>query len=139
MATLDKSDRPAGVAAVAALYFVASMACAVIGAATARGMWPLAWGRYVVGDLVTLGPMLFVIAALLHAAVAMGLLWLKNWARRLAIVIAVVGLYFLVPTISSAVADLRIGAIALNGAQIIVRVVVLWYLLQESVALAFSS
>jgi hypothetical protein len=112
----DQSDRPAGVTAVAALYFAAAVGCGVTVACTALGLWPLAWGRYVVGDLVTLGPVMFVIAALLYAVVALGLLWLKNWARRSAIVIAAIGLYFLVPTISNSVADLRIGAIALNGA-----------------------
>ena len=131
-------DRPTGVTAIAALFVSAAAACAVTAACTAVGVWPLAWGRYVVGDLVTLGPWVFVIAALLYAVVATGLLWLKNWARRFAIVIAAVGLYFLIPTISSSVADLRIGAIALNGAQIIVRVIVFWYLLRDDVAVTFS-
>ena len=128
---------PGGVRAIAVLFAGAAMACAVTAACTALGWWPLAWGRYLVADLVTLGPRVFVIGALLYAVVALGLLWRKNWARRSAVVIAAVGLYFLVPTISSSVADLRITAIALNGAQIILRVIVLWYLLQERVANAF--
>ncbi len=92
-----------------------------------------------VGDLVTMGPVVFAIAALLYAGIAWRLLRLRNWARRLAIVVAAVGLYFLIPPTSSAVADLRIGAITLNGAQIILRVVVMWSLMQQRVADAFLS
>ncbi len=125
--------------AIACIFFFAGAACIVTAACTAAGVWPLAWGRYLLGDLVTMGPAVFVVVALIYAAIAVGLLLLKNWARRLAIVVAAVGLYFLVAPISSAVVDLRIGAIALNGAQIILRVVVLWYLLQEEVHHAFAS
>ena len=88
--------------------------------------------------MVTMGPALFGIAAVIYAAVGYGLLGLRNWARRVAIVVTAVGLYFLVPVISSAVADLRIAGIAVNGAQIIVRVIVLWYLMQQGVSEAFQ-
>ena len=81
---------------------------------------------------------MFVLAAFLYVVAALGLLCLRNWARRLAIAIAAAGLYLLVPTIATAVADLRIGAIVSNGGQIILRVIVLWYLLQESIANAFT-
>ena len=85
-----------------------------------------------------MGPGAFAVAAAVYGVIGVGLLALKNWARRLAIVVAAVGLYFLIPAISSAVADLRIFAIALNGAQIILRVVVMWYLMQPRVADAFE-
>jgi hypothetical protein len=133
----DKQTRTAGVTAIALVFFAAASACAVMAACTAAGVWPLAWGRYLVGELATMGPALLVIASLLYALIGFGLLWLKNWARRLAIVVSAVGLYFLAPTISSAVVDLRFLAIVSNGAQIIARVVVLWYLLQEKVAAEF--
>lgn len=138
MTTIKDSIRPQGVTAIAVVLFFATVACVVTAAGTAAGVWPLAWGRYMAGDMVTMGPVVFVVAALLYAVIGYGLLRLKNWARRLAIVVAAVGLYFVVPTISSAVADLRTGAIAVNGMQIIVRVVMLWYLLQESVGKAFE-
>jgi hypothetical protein len=134
----DKQTRPAGVVAIAVLFFAAAAACAVTAACTAAGVWPLAWGRYFVGELATMGPALLVIASLLYALIGFGLLGLKNWARRLAIVVSAVGLYFLAPAISSAVMDLRFLAIVSNGAQIIVRVVVLWYLLQEGATQAFG-
>lgn len=107
-------------------------------AGTWMGWWPLAWGRFLVGDLVTLGPVVFAIAGIAHAVVGAGLLRVKNWARRAAVVIAAAGLYFLIAPVSSAVADLRLGAIAYNGAQIMVRVAVMWYLMQEHVTTCFS-
>jgi hypothetical protein len=127
------------VQAISAIFFAAAGAAAITGACTAAGVWPLAWGRYLVGELANMGPALFLIAVAAYALIGFGLVRLNNWARRAAIVVTAVGLYFLIPTISSAVFDLRIGAIAVNGAQIIVRVVVLWYLLQESVASAFTA
>jgi len=130
--------RPAGVLAIALLFFTAALASAITAAYTAWGVWPLAWGRYVAGNMVTMGPALFVVAAPIYAVIGTGLLWLKNWARRLAIVVTAVGLYFLIPDISSAVADVRIVSIARNGALIIVRVVVLWYLMQHDVEKAFD-
>ena len=135
---METQRRPAGVSAIAGTFFVAAMACVVTAACTAAGVWPLAWGRFVVGELVTMGPVVFVVAALVYAGIGLGLWWTRNWARRLAIVVSAVGLYFLVLPISSAVADLRVGAIALNGAQIIMRVVVLWYLFQEQVGETFA-
>jgi len=135
---VENKQRPGGVTAIAVLFFVAMGTSGVTAVLTYFGVWPLAWGRYVVGDLVTLGPTVFAIAALVYAGIAVGLLRRQNWARRVAIIVAAVGLYFLIGPISSAVADLRFLAIASIGAQIIVRVVVLWYLLQERVAEAFG-
>ena len=135
----NHKTRPSGVTATAWLFFFAAAACALTAAFTMSGAWPLAWGRYLVADMVTMGPFAFIFAAVAYAVIAVGLLALKNWARRLAIVAAAVGLYFLVPAISSAVADFRIGGIAINGAQIILRVVVMWYLMQQSVAEAFDA
>jgi hypothetical protein len=131
-------DRQGGISAVAGIFCLAAVACAVTAALTAFGRWPLAWGRYIVGDLVTMGPVVFVVAAVLYAAIASGLLVLWNWARRMAIVVAAVGLFFLIAPISSAVEDLRLGAIAINGSQIIFRVLILWYLMQQEVADAFA-
>lgn len=131
-------SRPEGVTAIAGLLFVAAGASVVTAAATALGLWPLAWGRYVVGELVTMGPAVFAVAGLFYALIGLGLLRMNHWARRAAIVVGAIGLAFLIVPISSAVVDFRVGAIAVNGAQIIVRVVVLWYLLQQHVVEAFT-
>jgi hypothetical protein len=63
-------------------------------------------------------------------AVALWRRW--RWARRAAILIAVIGIAMAVPGLSSAVMDSRIFAIGRQGLQIIVRVVVVYYLSQES-------
>jgi hypothetical protein len=64
-------------------------------------------------------------------AVALWKRW--RWARRVAILVAVVGIAMAVPGLSSAVMDSRIVAIARDGLQIIVRVVLLYYLSQDPV------
>jgi ABC-type bacteriocin/lantibiotic exporter with double-glycine peptidase domain len=61
-------------------------------------------------------------------------LW-RRWrlARRVAILVAVIGIAIAVPGLSSAVMDSRVPAIGREGLQIIVRVVVVYYLSQELV------
>jgi hypothetical protein len=135
---VENQTRPAGVYAIACLFLFSAAACTAIAILTALGIWPLAWGRFLVADLVTMGPAIFLVGTLTYAVIALGLLALKNWARRLVIVIAAAGLFFLIAPISSAVVDLRIVAIVINGAQIIVRVVVMWYLIQEQVTEDFA-
>ena len=133
----ESQSRPTGVTAISALFFAASALSLATAIATFQGWWPLAWGRYIAGDLAIMGPAVFFIAAIIYFAAGWGLLRLKNWARRLAIVVGVLGLYFLVPEVSSAAADLRIRALATGGLQVIVRVVVLLYLFQQRVGETF--
>ena len=64
-------------------------------------------------------------------AVALWKRW--RWARRVTILIAVIGIAMAVPGLSSAVMDSRILAIAREGLQIVVRVIVVYYLSQEPV------
>jgi hypothetical protein len=73
------------------------------------------------------------------AVVAVGLWRGQNWSRRVAILLAVAGVAFVVPGISSAVVDGRAGAIVREGAQIIVRVAIVFYLSQEPVKEWFAA
>ena len=59
--------------------------------------------------------------------VGVGLLWLDNWARWLAMMVMVVGIAMLVPKIGAA----EIGAALLwEGLQIVWRAAAAWYLAQ---------
>ena len=118
--------------AIAIACVAMAMAGLVAAASTTAGWWPLAWGRFIAGDFITMGPAVFVLAAALYAIAGVGLWRQKNWARHLTIVLAGAGLDFLVPEISSAVNGLRLGAIAAYGARIIVFVVAIWYLSQSA-------
>ena len=95
---------------------------------------PLSSGAVLIGGgLEQLGPIAFILYAVLLLALAAGLARRWNWARRATVLLAVVGVALVVPAISSAVMDSRILAIAREGLQIIVRVIVVFYLNQEPV------
>jgi hypothetical protein len=66
-------------------------------------------GTDLLGGLETAGPYMFLLIAVVAAAIGSGILRLHNWARRLAILVAMLGMVSLLPPVSSAVVDLRIG------------------------------
>jgi uncharacterized membrane protein YjjB (DUF3815 family) len=85
------------------------------------------------GGLEQLGPVAFLLYAALMILLAAALWSRWRWARRVVIVVAVIGIAMAVPGLSSAVMDSRVAAIGRDGLQIIVRVVVVYYLSQEPV------
>lgn len=127
-------DRPGGVKAIAALCAVLAITALTIAVLLVAAQIPLSAGAFLLGGgLEQLGPVAFLIYAVLFFLLAVAL-W-KRWrgARRAAIVVAVIGIALAVPAISSAVVDSRILAIAREGAQIIIRAMVVFYLSQEPV------
>lgn len=129
-----ETGRPTGVTWIAVLFMSASLCAFVIAALAAGGRIPLATGAFLVGgEMETAGPLLFVIVGAVFALCAYGLWRLKNWARHLAIGLALIGVIQITQAISSGVADGRMLATVREGAQIIVRVVLIWYLLQQPV------
>ena len=127
-------ERPRGVVLIVSLHVLVAIVALVIAIGTFAGRMPLASGAFLVGgELETAGPLLFLLVGIVFLIAAAGLWKLKNWARHLAIGLAFIGLIQVTPAISSAVADGRILAIAREGLQIIVRVMIMWYLLQEPV------
>jgi hypothetical protein len=127
-------ERLRGIALIAALHVLVAIIALAIAIGTFAGRMPLSSGAFLVGgELETAGPILFLLIAAVFLIAALGLWKLKNWARHLAVGLALIGLIQVTPAISSAVADGRILAIAREGTQIIVRVVIMWYLLQRPV------
>jgi multidrug transporter EmrE-like cation transporter len=82
---------------------------------------------------------MFLLMAGVGAVIALGLWRLHRWARRLAILVAMIGVALLLPSVSSAVLDFRLGKLAWGGLGTIVRVVIVWYLYQVPVRDAFES
>lgn len=83
------------------------------------------------------GPWMFILAAGTGLIVGVGLLRLKNLARRAAIVIALAGMVMLIPKVSAAATDLS-PQFFLAGSMIVVRVVIVWYLWQGWTAEKFT-
>lgn len=83
--------------------------------------------------LRAIGPAAFLLYAVVLLILALGLWKRWPWARRATILFAVAGIALAVPAISNAVADSRVFAIVREGVQIIVRVLIVFYLSQEPV------
>jgi hypothetical protein len=95
---------------------------------------PLSSGAFLIGGgLEQLGPIAFLLYAALMILLAVAVWKRWGWVRRAAIIVAAIGIAVSVPGLSSAVMDSRILAIGREGLQIIVRVMVVYYLSQEPV------
>jgi hypothetical protein len=85
------------------------------------------------------GPYMFLLIALVAAAIAWGLVLLNNLARHAAILAAIAGVVMLVPPVSGAVIMVQLMPLVLGGLGIIVRVMVAWYLSQGHIAEMFKA
>jgi hypothetical protein len=132
-------ERPAGVTAVAIAFLLAAAYLLVIGLTMlARpGLISMAAGAELLSGLEIAGPYMFLLTAVVGMVVAIGLWLLQNWARWIAILVAVIGVVLLLPNVSSAILDFRFGKLAWGGLGVIVRAIIVWYLFQEPVRDAF--
>ena len=127
-------DRPAGVIAISAVCTLVAFMSLIYAALIVAGGVPLSAGAFLLGGgFEQLGPVAFLLYSSVLLILAVGSWKRWNWARRAIILLAVAGIAFAVPAISSAVADSRIFAIAREGLQIMVRVLAVFYLSQEPV------
>ena len=130
---------PVGVTLIAGVELALALAGIVFFIVTFAGAIPLAYGRYLVGPgMETLGPFVFLLFGLVMALTAFGMLRLRNWARHVSIVFAAIGVFFSVPTVSAAVISGEFFATLREGAQVIARTAVIWYLLQQPTRDAFN-
>ena len=134
-------ERPAGVTAVAAAYFLSGAYLLVVGLImlVRPGVVSMAAGAPLLGGLELAGPYMFLLAGGVCVTVALGLWWLHRWARWLAILIAIISVIMLLPSVSSALLDFRIARLAWGGLGTILRVLIVWYLFQEPVHNSFNA
>ncbi len=135
------AERPAGVTAVAAAFFLAAAYLLVVGLTmlVRPGLVSMAAGAELLGGLERAGPYMFLLMAGLGGVIALGLWLLHRWARWLAMLVAMIGVVMLLPSVSSAMFDFRIGKLAWEGLGTILRVMIVWYLSQEPVREAFAA
>jgi len=126
-------DRPKGVTAIAVTLFLASGYLAVVAILKiiSPEMVSLSLGAPLLHGLEISGPYMFLVVALVGALVGIGLLRLRNLARRAAIVLAMAGVVLLIPKVSADAAELS-PRLLLAGFAVMVRVVIVWYLWQSS-------
>jgi hypothetical protein len=127
-ATIDFKEKPRGVVAAALLFLLLAaylLTCALL---VQFGIVSFTTAASLLGGMETMGPLIYVGAAAVAAAIGIGLIRMQGWARHLASVATGVVFVLAIPTISGAVAYSRISAIAREGAKIIVCVIIFRYL-----------
>jgi hypothetical protein len=122
-------ERPASVRLVAALFFLVAAYLVTIGVVELLAPGTLSMTR---AAGITYGRELNGAQTALSvgagwALIGWGLYRLHNWARWCAIVLMVLGVAGSVPAVSAAARDLT-GRFFFYGVQIMVRVVIVWYL-----------
>lgn len=133
-----RRERPPGVTVIAVAVLLASAYLAVLAALVAGGRAPLMRGAYLLEGLELLGPAVFAAAAILALGAGAGLLLLRNWARRLTLLLIVALAAGAVPAVSSAVIDFRFQTLAREGIKVIGGVVAWFYLSQPDTRAAFQ-
>ena len=130
---------PAGVKVIAFVFFLAAAYLALIGAImlAAPGTVSMALGAPLLNGLELAGPYTFLLMSGVGGLIGWGLLRLNDWARRVAIVVGLIGLVMLIPSVSAAAVDFR-ASLLWAGLGIIVRVMIIWYLYQEPITQAFT-
>ena len=98
--------------------------------------FPLSLAAPLLHGLELAGPYMFLICAAVGVIVGIGLLRLNNYARRATILIAVAGIVMLIPKMSAAAVDISVE-LFIVAIQVIVRVVIVWYLWQSWTAKEF--
>jgi hypothetical protein len=122
-------ERPASVTVIAALFFLVAGYLATIGVVelVAPGALSMTPGAGITYGRELSGPQTALSVGAGWALVGWGLYRLRNWARWCAILIMVIGIAGSVPAVSAAARDLT-WRFFFYGVQIMVRVVIAWYL-----------
>lgn len=138
--TSGVQDQPAGVTTVAVIFLLAAVYLASVGLTmlVKPGLVSMAAGADLLGGLETAGPYMFLLMAAVGLAIALGLLRLQNWARRLAALVAMIGFVLLIPTVSGAVINLNFARLARSGFGLMIRVLIVFYLYQLPVRERFE-
>jgi len=138
-ASKPASSIPTGVTAIAILFFVAAAYLGLLAVLTlaSPGSLSMELAAPLLNGLELAGPYMFLLMGGVGTLIGWGLLRLNKWARRAALVVALIGVVMLIPAVSAAAIDLGTSLIW-GGLGIIVRVIIVWYLYQAPVAEAFE-
>ena len=132
----ENTQPPPGIRAIAAVYALCGIYLAIVGGLILirPGLVPMSAGAPLLFGLELAGPYMFLLMALAGGAVAWGLLKLNNITRHVAMLIAITGIVMLLPSVSAATVMTNFKGLVTGGFQIIVRVIVAWYLGRAEVA-----
>ncbi len=133
------SSIPTGVTVIAILFFAAAAYLGLLAVVTlaSPGSLSMELAAPLLNGLELAGPYMYLLMGGAGALIGWGLLRLNTWARRAALVVALIGVVMLVPSVSAAAVDLG-TPLLWGGLGIIVRVIIVWYLYQEPVKTLFD-
>ena len=139
--TASQTARPTGVAVIAFAFLLASAYLLAAGGLMLfrPGLVGMAAGAVLLSGLEVAGPYMFLLIAALGLAISWGLFHLHNWARRVAALAAIAGIVLLIPRISDDAVSLRVGRLAWAALQLVLRVLIVFYLYQSPVRVAFEA
>jgi hypothetical protein len=122
-------EQPASVRVIATLFFLVAGYLIVVGVIefVVPGTLALTRAAGITYGRELNGPQTAISVGAGWALVGWGLYKLKNWARWCAVLLMVIGVAGSVPAVSAAARDLGWGFF-FYGAQIMVRIVIAWYL-----------
>ncbi|MFZ0296334.1 MAG: hypothetical protein WAL52_22170 [Candidatus Sulfotelmatobacter sp.] len=122
-------ERPATVTVIAVLFFLVAAYLVTIGVAEIAAPGTLAMTRAagITYGRELDGPQTAISVGAGWGLVAWGLYRLRNWARWCAIILMVLGIAGSVPAVSAAARDIN-WRFFWYGAQIMVRIVIAWFL-----------
>lgn len=131
--------RPEGVRVLALCCFALAAYIAGNGLLVLLGNVSFASGTYILGELVTMGPLVYFLVAVLLAGLGFALLRRWRWSRRLAIIAAALLVAGSVMPVSAAVIYSQVVGMVIHGAKIVLAIVIIRYLMQPDVAEWFSA
>ena len=122
-------DRPGSVTVIAGLFFLVGGYLIVVGIVEfiVPGTLALTRAAGITYGRELDGPQTAISVGVGWSLIGWGVYKLKNWARWCAVLLMVIGVLGSVPAVSAAARDLG-WALLVNGAQIMVRIVIAWYL-----------
>jgi hypothetical protein len=124
--------------AIAVLFFLASAYLTVLAIIwfVNSDAFPLSLAAPLLHGLELAGPYMFLICAAVGVIVGIGLWRMNNYARRATILIVAAGIVMSIPKMSAAAVDIS-ADLLIAAIQVIVRVVIVWYLWQHWIAKEF--
>lgn len=131
--------RPTGVTAIAAAFFLIAAYLMGVGVVmlVSQGKLPMLGGDPLLRGLQAGGPYATLLVGAIWGAIGWGLLRLRDWARLAAMVLIISGAGFLVARVALAASHFHWWLVA-GGLEILVRLVIVWYLFRTPIAEQFS-
>jgi len=143
-------NRPGGVTVIAILDFIGAALCLLMGILSVVGagagvlgaMGQGGQGAAAAGGIMAMIAGALTVFAFVGAAIAallgFGLWKLKNWARIITIVFAVIGVLFQLFGLVGILAHFNVFALIVTLVPLAINALIAWYLLQKDVAAAFQ-